>query len=128
MTFRYWFNEIADIPTQDKDGSWYDAETGFGFAMYNKKAVREVKVLSDSEKRYGSMKVGDLRNLALRLVGSTAYSVNKNEELYDVSALKEVVESGKNIDKMKKSELFELIDMNSKASRIINNQLKGATK
>lgn len=29
--FNYWKEEVADIPIQDEDGNWYDAETGFRF-------------------------------------------------------------------------------------------------
>lgn len=35
MDFKTWYEE-ADIPTQDKNGKWYDAETGLSFADWNK--------------------------------------------------------------------------------------------
>lgn len=32
MELNFWKNEVADMPTRDKDGKWYDLETGIYFS------------------------------------------------------------------------------------------------
>ena len=122
VSFQEWFNN-ADIPGRDSEGRWVDWETGFAYEDCNN-TPKKVKIeKTDAQKRYGDSKVVELKKIAQRLVSNQEYAVKKYSDSYDVSALEEVVEIGKNIDKMKKSELLSLIEMNSKASRLINNQI-----
>ena len=123
MTFTTWFNEIADMPAKE-DGVWYDMEDGVRFDAWNTKTARIKKEKSSSELRYGHLKVNALREQCVRLVKSQEYSINKYQGAYNVDMLLEVVEAGKNIDNMKKAELFEFIEMNSKASRLMNKEIQ----
>lgn len=36
MNFKFWHDEIADMPTQASDGTWYDAETGLAWKSAEK--------------------------------------------------------------------------------------------
>ncbi len=54
--FKEWFDE-ADIPMQDKDGRWYDAETGFSYSDYQRnnsstKATMPRQNVSEEAKEY----------------------------------------------------------------------------
>ena len=52
MDFQTWLNEEADIPMQDDNGNWYDAETGIPFAAvrkYPRRNYRSSKHAADIE-------------------------------------------------------------------------------
>lgn len=49
--FDYWYNEIADIPLQDKNGDWYDAETGFTYSDWTKDKNSYVDESTKAENR-----------------------------------------------------------------------------
>ena len=123
MTFTKWFNEIADMPTKRENGDWYDAETGINFSA-TIKTISTIK--TDSEKRYSSCKVSNLKSMVSRFISSQKISIERNSDK-DIFANIAVVESYNTLmmkSRVLKSELIELIEMNSKASRILNNQIK----
>lgn len=43
--FNFWYNEIADMPTKDENGEWYDLETGLPFIEreIKKKTLEDIK-------------------------------------------------------------------------------------
>ena len=114
MDFNKWFAE-ADMPTKDQNGNWYDAETGFAFTekSVSKKAIEK----TDAQMRYGACKASELKATVERLMNSQRIEIARTGS----EVAKAVVSAYEAFNgKMTKSEMIELIDMNSSASRVIN--------
>lgn len=47
--FRYWHDEIADMPTKAADGTWYDMETGIPFSDHQRPRAEKKKFVSTDE-------------------------------------------------------------------------------
>lgn len=68
-TFDFWYNEIADMPTQAPDGSWFDLETGLAF---------DNKVKTDNSK--DNKKNAKLRQAARNLGGKALKGTVKQKK------------------------------------------------
>lgn len=88
--FQHWHDEIADIPLQDKNGEWYDAETGFYYSEYLKEA-REHEVRSNKFKPNDKTK--EARSIAKNFGGKALKGTIKQKvwaEQIRVNVLKNV--------------------------------------
>ena len=119
--FIKWFNNIADMPVRDEKGNWYDLETGIAFNNVVKGSIKPIK--TETEQRYGHLKLADLKETVTRFVKSQKISIERNNNL-DTSANQIVINTYENLTgRITKSMLLEIIDMNSKASRTLNKQI-----
>lgn len=116
-----WYNE-ADMPMQDENGEWYDAETGISWkASIQRNAVLEKDPLFKES-------LASLTEKAERRIQGTEYSINKHEEQIEyVEAVKEAKElvayyyAAKSFKKkFKKQDLVDIINRNTEVSRIFN--------
>ena len=114
MNFKAWY-ENADLPTQDKEGNWYDAETGFAF---REKSVKKTTVKHPD----AGLKLGQLKEKVERLINNQKYAVKKHSANVDCGVLITVIERYETM-KATKSNLLELITMNSEASKKFNESL-----
>lgn len=68
MNFNYWKNEIADMPTRDDKGNWYDLETGLYFdnSLNKKPSEKKVKVVRKTklQKEIEEIKSKDWKTLS----------------------------------------------------------------
>ena len=118
MTFRKWLVE-ADIPMQAADEGWYDAETGIPFARSAAKPAKAQK--SEAEIRHGKRTAKELKEMVDRLIASQKIDVERNADK-DVSASVAVIAQYEATEKMTKAIALQIIEANSKASRILNAQ------
>lgn len=126
VSLKHWKEEIADMPTQAKDGNWYDLETG----LYFDRTVQFKKEAAIKDERLKE-KLVDLRTKLERLVKSQSYSIEKfsADERYETA-----VKNGRIFleqaeaqlkSRITKEQIIVMLDRNSEISRMFNNLTKG---
>lgn len=120
MNFQQWINE-ADIPMQDKDGNWYDAETGFSFGSTKKSKVVEpyVEVVKHE---FDKLTIKQLKELVAKRIAGVQYSLNKgyaNEQL-NAMALNVIEISSITLNSKQKNPYFDLLDEIKNLANAVN--------
>lgn len=122
--FENWYNN-ADMPMQDKDGNWYDAEDGISYAETIRRAAAPIV----AKHPMSGLKLAELQERCRSLQRAQLNAANKHRGTLDVSKSDEVVATLDALltaaKKATKAQLLEWVDANSDASRYMNNQLNG---
>ncbi|WP_295442554.1 hypothetical protein [uncultured Thiodictyon sp.] len=123
--FEYWKSEIADMPQQHEDGTWYDLETGLRYdPKCNYQTGRpapagRAKISSHPD---ASMTLAALRARCERLVTSQKIAIERTTDVAAIAAARAVVAEGEQLlaRRATKAELIAQAEANSAASRLMN--------
>jgi len=116
--FTKWFNDIADMPVRDNEGNWYDMESGIAFNNTISTTAKTAK--TETELRYGHLKLAELKETVARFIKSQKISVERNTNL-NTTANQIVIDTYENLTgRITKSMLLDIIDMSNKANKILN--------
>lgn len=119
-SWKVWYNE-ADMPMQDKDGDWYDAETGH---YWKDSAIREETLQKDPLFKQTH---AQLSSSVEKLMRSLEYGINKHKDILEYSeavkasvSLLNYYNASKEFKKLTKQDLVNIINKNSDISRMFN--------
>ena len=117
MSFREWYNE-ADMPEQDKDGKWFDMETGIYFD------APVVKVAKPAQHEKMSLKLDEMKRDAQRVVEQEKYLDRTPEAVKEMKI--ELISFAKELlnKNAKKADYCKMYDMRTAVSQAENKARK----
>lgn len=117
MDFNYWLNEVADMPMRDKDGDWFDAETGIYFNQPRPKKAKKEKV---EVHPMMNLKLEQMKRDAERVVLQENYLDRTPESVREQKI--ELIKYAKELlsRRAKKAEFCKMYDMRTAVGRAEN--------